>query len=1393
MAELYNKPLKKTDDWGGVINSVGKRLPASGKTVQAFIKESLQKRIGYIYEDEQNKKYIGFADAEDFESYFNDNPDNTNFHNEDLVIQRWDLPKSGIGYIYQDRDSEKYIAFTDVDSFNTYMTNPQEHQDLVIQTWDFLGISIGDTAPSNTNNLWIDTSNTAYQENPPYDLQQEVFELRRQLDVLMGLRTQGVISGKINDGARTTIIANATPEIPQEILDSYNEALENEEITQEEYDQYISGEITNQNDIKPDDYASGEEPTTSHISIKRGTNLNEIRENKNNLVDGEFAWDSNDKKLYLYENGQLYSAGKGDDDSSGGIDEDQLKGLLSNLESISFVPMFEDPEKENGKRFTVRVDPDGKIICYDSSLDNKAQFTGGYQFDTETSYVSKSGLLINSFYLGGDADEHSYLPCSHNFVELSNVAMKKGSPQEYQDINLNGYYLFYKGHQSGWKKLPLWGKIKGGGTFLIRGAQCSVMDSNTTKIKVKSYDMEWKDDEGNLVKFDKLESGQGHAVFYIGCTDLQGNIHHLNNENVDEALNINNYGSIQKLWVKGSDDNIITAQGYADLVGINSDNGLFENKAYTIPNKTGADKITSDDIIFRRWYMLDPVTQSNPKEGVSKHNNKKYLGLTLLNGADYDPDMDIAEFTPKASFENKTIANTRSLFSEEYPSTLTCTFGIQATDNTIASNGYNNASEIHGVRNSTGTDGVGATRGFCWNSVGYYDEGIKYKKEGNSTWTEVLSIEGETGNVEKYYNRIRWESAYGQSITTHKVLLRGLTEGTYTYKVYRVGDENYTSDERTFTVRKDSSVENFTFVQTTDQQGANWEEYELWHLSAMKIKKEELDENIPNFDFTINTGDICYNGSRSNEWIDYYNGYKHINNREEMLTVGNNDLAPTTMRDIGTGAESPYKIDVGVIDYFYCVEIDEANPQIFYGRPYEAEDSDTNAGEREFKIPSLYSFNYGKFHFLSLLSEIRTISNNTNDDGSQKKMEVNTVTKMFGVKDDMRIINPEYPTEKNTRAAVIFDIEESWIIRDLIKWKMQENGSLPSAIEAKFTTMQSLADNRDDLEHPHGRETKPYDYLMANRFDPLIKEACSKCIVFTHEMPFNIVSDSSYDNYEIKNAKVPRETAKAYLNTHHDFEFQRVFKIWGIKLVMGGHKHTAAMTHPVYDAPLNYNPITDLTGEGLFELESGANSFNDEMTFQPMVQITKQDYLNNLNQGGFANIKNTLFQSGGIHIVYNNTGDNTIPLPQGDVQTDSSGNIWVFNTQSGKAKARLEIVNSITAPQYVMCQATGYKNKSNSDLASQSRTIPWERHYIQGADDPTGQAYPFFTVYEVTDSDVTVSMYKISGFYTASTKAGYWDIVKYYNKSQTTNENRLRLVNSSQINLFGDESVTINL
>ena len=56
-------------------------------------------------------------------------------------------------------------------------------------------------------------------------------------------------------------------------------------------------------------------------------------------------------------------------------------------------------------------------------------------------------------------------------------------------------------------------------------------------------------------------------------------------------------------------------------------------------------------------------------------------------------------------------------------------------------------------------------------------------------------------------------------------MVTGLDAGVYEYKVGRA-DENgnptdYVSKVREFTVKADSEVTSFDFIQTTDQQGAN--------------------------------------------------------------------------------------------------------------------------------------------------------------------------------------------------------------------------------------------------------------------------------------------------------------------------------------------------------------------------------------------------------------------------------------------------------------------------------------------------------------------------------------------------------------------------------------------
>ena len=164
-------------------------------------------------------------------------------------------------------------------------------------------------------------------------------------------------------------------------------------------------------------------------------------------------------------------------------------------------------------------------------------------------------------------------------------------------------------------------------------------------------------------------------------------------------------------------------------------------------------------------------------------------------------------YVPKSSKQNKTIYGTRNTFTEDAPNMVNITFGIQATDN-----------------------GYGATRCFNWVSVGYYDEYIEYKKS-TETWDKALTkksisidnytfeYSGDT-NVAQFiniYNRIKWLSTNKTVVTTHKVILRGLAYGTYNYRIRRVGDPNYISDEYTFTVRLDSTVNmGFSYIHTTD-------------------------------------------------------------------------------------------------------------------------------------------------------------------------------------------------------------------------------------------------------------------------------------------------------------------------------------------------------------------------------------------------------------------------------------------------------------------------------------------------------------------------------------------------------------------------------------------------
>lgn len=663
--------------------------------------------------------------------------------------------------------------------------------------------------------------------------------------------------------------------------------------------------------------------TIPNISIKTDTMAN-FSSNYRNLIDGELIWMTDKNSLYIYINGKFVSISNG----TGGDIPTPDDMTQEDIEKLYFNHLgFTNSKNE---QYKMEINENGNIIVY-----NTANYDGNIgNKGTYGSYISDY-LRINSIFLGGvNTKLDSFSACSHNYVELANGSTK--------DINLNGIYLLYRAPGvDDWTPLPLRGIIKAGSTFLIRGERCSYK-SNVT-LDIDSYDQLWKIDD-ELIQFDK-----GGGCFYLVCSDE------------DKFYKSTDQVTLAQLsgYTPYSSDDIPT--GYIDFVGIKT-----RETTYTIPSEGNAPISTGTtddpkDCIFVRSFPLDPCSQAQKTHDKKKSNALwTYINMSTkgTEAFPYYSPKDKHLFVPKGSALSKNIFDVHSTFTEDKPNMLNVTFGIQATD-----------------------AGNGATRCFNWVSVGYYDEYIEYKKtseDWSSAKKEYSILKGNTysdSNINKFidiYTRIKWVTTNGTAVTTHKVILRGLTAGTYDVRVRRDDDESYVGDVLHFTVRTDSEVNSgFTFVQTTDQQAFNFYEYQAWTKSAYAIHK-----NHPNIQFTINTGDMTQNGNRENEWIDYYNGRKDLIDVEDMVTIGNNDLCGITPYELGDGSAGKYKINHKNIQYYYCFELNENNPVLFtYKHTDKLNESllgdVLNHDDTSFTyyMPSLYSFNYGKYHFICLNSE----------------------------------------------------------------------------------------------------------------------------------------------------------------------------------------------------------------------------------------------------------------------------------------------------------------------------------------------------------------------------------------------------------------------------------------
>lgn len=559
----------------------------------------------------------------------------------------------------------------------------------------------------------------------------------------------------------------------------------------------------------------------------------------------------------------------------------------------------------DGTQYILKVDNNGNLYA---AKDEAAPSplspptTAGLALATS---AGKGTLFINEFYCGGlDANEHTINYCSHNFVELSNLSNN--------DINLQGMSLQYAISDNDWKVLPLAGVIKAGSTFVVRGAQCSKLTSPTTRIIVDKYDMEWISN-GEPIAFDSVTSCKFYLTF-----------------NLSAYPGSNPYNPSGK--ATASD-----AIGYLDVIGVQGTQspGGFENKPYSAMGGLSNKKL------FKRYYTMDPVSQAT--KTIDARNNTTEWNFVDLTKADGEVIPSIGVYTPMSVSEKKNIFFDKTGLDKNKPSMITCSFGIEATDN-----------------------GSGATRCFNWLTGNLEDKYIWIRTQGASSWGEPHSAFENGDNRSAYsnaiYDSIIKEYTNDTVIIAYKYIVSGLSKGVYEYIAGKKNDDGTPrvdgcTDVRKFTVREAADVANgFKFVQTSDQQGFNWDEYRVWEAAAKVISSEYGGQ----FDFMINTGDMTQNGNRLNEWLDYFNGKSPLlNDMEEMATIGNNDLSLNVLYKLGNGGDAS-KLWLENITFFYTFESDPDNMPIFRG--YDGND---------YYIPSLYSFNYGFVHFLCLNSEIK--------------------------------------------------------------------------------------------------------------------------------------------------------------------------------------------------------------------------------------------------------------------------------------------------------------------------------------------------------------------------------------------------------------------------------------
>ena len=236
-----------------------------------------------------------------------------------------------------------------------YVFNPNNEYSNETGYWTEMTTSMvetGDSAPNDTNKIWVDTSGGV---DDPYgeidQLKSKINKLEIIVNQLAKLLTVGIKAGDSTIGGRTMLSNLYTPIIPTSSVtedDYYNEESEYEKDSLCVYNGVIyyaledisspAGpfDINKWTTESPDalePYSSSLIATVPNLAVKLDTSAN-FKKNYVNLIDGELIFCTDTSALYIYRNGKFITIGssKTDDSSKSNttitIDENNIMTIL---------------------------------------------------------------------------------------------------------------------------------------------------------------------------------------------------------------------------------------------------------------------------------------------------------------------------------------------------------------------------------------------------------------------------------------------------------------------------------------------------------------------------------------------------------------------------------------------------------------------------------------------------------------------------------------------------------------------------------------------------------------------------------------------------------------------------------------------------------------------------------------------------------------------------------------------------------------------------------------------------------------------------------------------------------------------------------------------------------